>query len=229
DTELRNQYVKLIAERFNTDRSLAQVKSIKPDRPKAPKTQPVEATEPPPPEISIPWHAIPPMEIRFANLLLRNPTLMDRAAEYFDVNFATSGIRMFESGIVEEFVSSAIALYLETGCCSPQLLYENFSPEQRLFLEGLPEEQWKPPQEIIEFYQTLTVLSTKLCDRQKKLVPLTNDQSMNMRLLMSKFTQGMTTLNNLYNNEKITIDAFADQIVKSKIQLIQFQAAIPNG
>ncbi len=227
DYELQNQYVKLISERFNTDRSLDKVRSLKQERRiPTPQQSADVATQP---EVSIPWHAIPPMEIRFANLLLRNPGLMDRACEYFDMDWATSGIQMFESPIVEEFVSSSVALYMETGCHSPQMMYENFSQELRLFMEGLPEEQWKPPQEIVEFYQTLTVLSTKLCDRQKKIIPLNTNEGMEARLKVSKFTQGMITLNNMYNSEKISIDAFADQVIRSRQMLFQFQSAIMNG
>lgn len=220
DSELQNQYTKLIAERFNTDRSLARVKVLKPQQ---------QITIQQAPEETLDWASIPPMEIRFANLVLRNPTLMDRALEYFDMDWAASGVRMFESPVVEEFVNSAIALYAETGAVSPQLLYDNMSPTLRLFLEGLPEEKWKTPQEIIEFYQTLTVFSTKLCDRQKHMIPLTSNEAVETRMQMSKFTQGMQKLNALFNAEKITIDAFADQVVRSKAQLILFQSVIQGA
>lgn len=238
DRELQNQYVKLIAERFNTSRSLAQVKSLKPQKgPEERRSIASNAAAPGAPEVipqleqtaSLDWASIPPMEIRFANLVLRNPTLMDRALEYFDMDWAASGVRMFESPVVEEFVNSAIALYAETGAVSPQLMYENVSPTLRLFLEGLPEEQWKTPQEIIEFYQTLTVFSTKLCDRQKHMIPLTSNEAVETRMQMSKFTQGMQKLNALFNAEKITIDAFADQVVRSKAQLILFQSVIQGA
>ena len=230
--------MKLIAERFNTSRSLSQVKSLKPQ--KGPEERrPMGATAAAPgateviPQLeqaaTLDWASIPPMEIRFANLVLRNPTLMDRALEYFDMDWAASGVRMFESPVVEEFVNSAIALYAETGAVSPQLMYENVSPMLRLFLEGLPEEKWKTPQEIIEFYQTLTVFSTKLCDRQKHLIPLTSNEAVETRMQMSKFTQGMQKLNALFNAEKITIDAFADQVVRSKAQLILFQSVIQGA
>ena len=238
DRELQNQYVKLIAERFNTSRSLAQVKSLKPQKgPEERRPIAANAATPGAPEVipqleqaaSLDWASIPPMEIRFANLVLRNPTLMDRALEYFDMDWAASGVRMFESPVVEEFVNSAIALYAETGAVSPQLMYENVSPTLRLFLEGLPEEKWKTPQEIIEFYQTLTVFSTKLCDRQKHMIPLTSNEAVETRMQMSKFTQGMQKLNALFNAEKITIDAFADQVVRSKAQLILFQSVIQGA
>ena len=235
DRELQNQYVKLIAERFNTSRSLAQVKSLKPQKgPEERRPQTANGAAPETiPQLeqaaTLDWASIPPMEIRFANLVLRNPTLMERALEYFDMDWAASGIRMFESPVVEEFVNSAIALYAETGTMSPQLMYENVSPTLRLFLEGLPEEVWKTPQEIIEFYQTLTVFSTKLCDRQKHLIPLTSNEAVEARMQMSKFTQGMQKLNTLFNAEKITIDAFADQVVRSKAQLIQFQSVIQGA
>jgi DNA primase len=233
--------VKLISERFNTDRSLAQVKALKPQksfderRPAhgngAPNANGENAEVIPQLEqaATLNWASIPPMEIRFANLVLRNPTLMDRALEYFDMDWAASGIQMFESPVVEEFVNSAIALYAETGAVSPQLMYETVSSTLRLFLEGLPEEKWKTPQEIIEFYQTLTVFSTKLCDRQKHMIPLTSNEAVETRMQMSKFTQGMQKLNALFNAEKITIDAFADQVVRSKAQLILFQSVIQGA
>lgn len=225
DRELQNQYLKLISERFNTDRSLAQVRPLKQEkRPVAPQN----GATPQPQEPAIQWHAIPPIEIRFANLLLRNPTLMERALEYFDMDWAASGIQMFESPIVEDFVNTIVALYAETGQHSPQLLYENVSPEMQAFIEGLSDEQWKPPQEIYEFYQTLTVLSTKLCDRQKKALPLNTMERVNTRMQMTKFTQGMVTINRMLNEEKIQIDAFADQVIRSKAQLIQFQAVLPE-
>lgn len=229
DRELQNQYLKLISERFNTDRSLAQVRPLKQDKRIASAQN---GTAAPPPEATILWHAIPPIEIRFANLLLRNPTLMERALEYFDMDWATSGIQMFESPIVDEFVNTVVALYAETGTHSPRLLYESVSKELQTFIEGLSDEQWKPPQEVYEFYQTLTVLSTKLCDRQKKALPLDTMERVNIRMKMTNFTQGMQAINNLLNAEKIQIDAFADQVVRSKAQLIQFQAALsdtPSG
>lgn len=233
DRELQNQYLKLISERYNTDRSLAHVKSIKPaykaPRPVASSNSQDEVIPQLEQEASIDWAMIPPMEVRFANLILRNPTLMDRAAEYFDMDWATSGIQLFESRVVEDFISSTVAIYLESGYHSPQLLYENFSPELRLFLEGLPEEQWKSPQEIKEFYQTLTVLSTKLCDRQKRMIPLNYNDAVEIRMQMSKFTQGMQKINQLYSTEKIDINAFADQVVKSRSMLMKFQAAIPDN
>lgn len=233
DRELQNQYLKLISERYNTDRSLAHVKSIKPaykaPRPVASSNSQDEVIPQLEQEASIDWAMIPPMEVRFANLILRNPTLMDRAAEYFDMDWATSGIQLFESRVVEDFISSTVAIYLESGYRSPQLLYENFSPELRLFLEGLPEEQWKSPQEIKEFYQTLTVLSTKLCDRQKRMIPLNSNDAVEIRMQMSKFTQGMQKINQLYSTEKIDINAFADQVVKSRSMLMKFQAAIPDN
>ncbi len=222
DRELQNQYLKLISERFNTDRSLSQVRPLKQDK------RPQQNAAPQVQEAAIQWHAIPPIEIRFANLLLRNPSLMERALEYFDMDWAASGIQMFESPLVDEFVNTIVALYAETGSHNPQVLYESVSKEMQSFIEGLPDELWKPPQEIYEFYQTLTVLSTKLCDRQKKELPLDTMERVNTRMKMTKFTQGMQTINNLLNAEKIQIDAFADQVVRSKAQLIQFQAALPE-
>lgn len=94
DRELQNQYVKLIAERFNTSRSLAQVKSLKPQKGFEERRPMAANAATSAPEVipqleqaaTLDWASIPPMEIRFANLVLRNPTLMDRALEYFDMD-----------------------------------------------------------------------------------------------------------------------------------------------
>ena len=74
--ELRNEYLKLVSERFNTSRSLDQIKSIQPKhrvQPKAPAPQqpaemgdapltdgdPMAGAEQAAPEVSIPWYALP--------------------------------------------------------------------------------------------------------------------------------------------------------------------------
>ena len=227
DRELQNQYLKLISERFNTDRSLTQVKALKPERKKP--AIPENGTVAVEPAATIPWHAISPIEIRFANLLLRTPTLMNYAVVYFDMEWATSGIQMFESPIVDEFVNSIIALYSETGYVSPQLLYENVSPEIQVFIEGLPDEKWSDLQAVKEFYQTLTVLSSKVCDRQKKLIPLDSQDGVNIRMQMLKFVEGIDKLSVMLNTGKIDINIFIDQVNKSKSRLIMFQAAIPGA
>jgi DNA primase len=61
------------------------------------------------------------------------------------------------------------------------------------------------------------------------MIPLTSNEAVETRMQMSKFTQGMQKLNALFNAEKITIDAFADQVVRSKAQLILFQSVIQGA
>ena len=234
--ELQNQYLNLIAERFDTNRSLNGVKSIKPQRaPKAPAPQPqpnpelaeygVDYSAPVQEQVRVPWEILSPIEIRFANLLFHNPTLLDRASEYFDMEFAASGIQLLESSLIDEFVNTIIANYAETGYFSAQLLYEQLSPTLQLFLENLPEESWTPPKEIIEFYETLMVLTQRLCDRTKKQISLSTQEGMEQRLRLNQFTQGMQKLETQYKKGSLSIDGFADQIIKSKQALIQILAA----
>jgi DNA primase len=234
--ELQNQYLNLIAERFDTNRSLNGVKSIKPQRaPKAPASQPqpnpelaeygVDYSAPVQEQVRVPWEILSPIEIRFANLLFHNPTLLDRASEYFDMEFAASGIQLLESSLIDEFVNTIIANYAETGYFSAQLLYEQLSPTLQLFLENLPEESWTPPKEIIEFYETLMVLTQRLCDRTKKQISLSTQEGMEQRLRLNQFTQGMQKLETQYKKGSLSIDGFADQIIKSKQALIQILAA----
>ena len=232
--ELQNQYLNLIAERFDTSRSLSGVKSIKPQK-KAP--MPVQAppeefgdvppdfSEPPQDPARVPWEILSPIETRFASLLFHNPTLLDRACEYFDMDFAASGIQLLESSLIDEFINTIIANYAETGHFSAQLLYDQLSPTLQNFLENIPEESWTPPKEIIEFYETLMVLSLRLCDRYKKHISLATQRGLEMRLKLNQFSQSMQALDAQYKKGALSIDAFADQIIKSKQALIQILAA----
>ncbi len=235
DSELRNQYLKLIAERFDTSRSLDGIQSIRPQ--KAPK---VSVPQPQPdPEFaeygempaapqeaeSVPWNVLAQVETRFANLLVKNPTLLDRACEYFDMELAATGIQFFESSLVDEFVMTVIAFYSETGTFSPQSLYEQLSPLQQQFMEGLPDEAWTPPKEIYEFYETLLVLTSRLCDRFRKTIDLSTNEGVQKRISLNTFVQNMQKLENQYRNGAVSIDNLADQLIKSKKPLIQILAA----
>lgn len=243
--ELQNQYLKLISERFNTSRSLDQIKSIQPKRkPQVKKIAPAQNVQvdgyiaegpmddmqempPAEPEVSVPWYALSPIEVRFANLIFRNPTLLDRACEYFDMEYAASGIQILESSLIDEFVGTILSQYTETGYFSPQTLYDSVSPELKLFIEGLPEESWVPPNEIYEFYDSMMVLTLNLCTRYKKAIPLDSDAGVQMRLSLNSFTREMEKLDNDRKIGAITIDTFADQIIRSKSSLIQLHASMP--
>ncbi len=228
DSELRNQYVKLIAERFDTTRSLQGIQEIRPQRAKTPAPQ-----QQPDPEFAeygdapvqqeperVPWEILSPLEIRFANLLVSNPTLMDRACEYFDVELAASGIQFFESSLIEEFVNTIIASYSETGYFSPQTLYEQLPPLLQQFMENLPEESWTPPKEIIELYESLMVLTFRLCDRFRKSIALDTPEGVQKRIELNKFMQNMEKLDRQYKEGRLSIDMLADQLIKSKTPLI---------
>lgn len=235
DSELRNQYLKLIAERFDTSRSLDGIQSIRPQRaPKVSVPQPQpdpefaeygEMPAAPQEAESVPWNVLAKVETRFANLLVKNPTLLDRACEYFDMELAATGIQFFESSLVDEFVMTVIAFYSETGTFSPQSLYEQLSPLQQQFMEGLPDEAWTPPKEIYEFYETLLVLTSRLCDRFRKTIDLSTNEGVQKRISLNTFVQNMQKLENQYRNGAVSIDNLADQLIKSKKPLIQILAA----
>lgn len=220
--ELRNQYLKLVSERYSTTRSLAGIKVAHPKREKTPAA----AEQPAAPQVSVPWELLSPIEVRFANLLFRNPTLLDRAAEYFDMDFAASGIQFFDSPLIDEFIQSILAQYAETGAFSPRVLYESLSPQLQLFLEQLPDETWKTPNEILEFYDTLAVLTLNLCDRYKKLIPLDSEAGMRLRMQLNKFTQGIQIVAKKRKISAITPDVFAEQIIQSKTPLIDLYTSI---
>ena len=220
--ELRNQYLKLVSERYSTTRSLAGIKVAHPKREKLPAA----AEQPAAPQVSVPWELLSPIEVRFANLLYRNPTLLDRAAEYFDMDFAASGIQIFDSPLIDEFIQSILAQYAETGAFSPRTLYESLSPQLQLFLEQLPDETWKTPNEILEFYDTVAVLTLNLCDRYKKLIPLDSEAGMRLRMQLNKFTQGIQIVAKKRKISAITPDVFAEQIIQSKTPLIELYTEI---
>lgn len=228
DSELRNQYVKLIAERFDTTRSLQGIQGIRPQKkPVQPVQQPQNADLaeygdiPAAPEPQrVPWEILSPIEIRFANLLVSNPTLLDRACEYFDVELAASGIQFFESSLIEDFVNTVIASYSETGYFSPQTLYEQLPPLLQQFMENLPEESWTPPKEIIELYESLMVLTFRLCDRYRKAIALDTAEGVQKRISLNTFMQNMEKLDRQYKEGKLSIDMLADQLIKSKTPLI---------
>lgn len=229
DSELRNQYVKLIAERFDTTRSLQGIQGIRPQK------KPVPPVQQPPQNADlaeygdmpvqqeperVPWEILSPLEIRFANLLVSNPTLLDRACEYFDVELAASGIQFFESSLIEEFVNTIIASYTETGYFSPQTLYSQLSPLLQQFMENLPEESWTTPKEIIELYESLMVLTFRLCDRFRKSIALDTPEGVQKRIELNKFMQNMEKLDKQYKEGRLSIDMLADQLIKSKTPLI---------
>ncbi|MBR2210127.1 MAG: DNA primase [Fibrobacter sp.] len=219
NTELRNQYVKLLSERFDTSRSLNDVNQIhvkhKPtaEQEQARQQLQEEAT-------MVQWNLIPPLEIRFANLLFRNPTLLDRACEFFDMNLAESGIQLLESSVVDEFVNTAIAHYAETSYFSPQALYDILPRQGQLFMEGLPEESWTPPKEINEFYDSLMVLMLRYCDREKKNIQLDSAEGIQKRMDLYAFTQELQKLDASYKKGSIDINQFADNIISCKDRLI---------
>ena len=220
--ELRNQYLKLVAERYGTTRSLEGIKNpyhkhVK----KATNTEQVAA-----PQVSVPWELLSPIEVRFANLLYRNPTLFDRACEYFDMDFIASGIQFLDSPLIDEFIQTLLTQYAETGAFSPRVFYESLSPQLQLFLEQLPEETWKTPNEILEFYDTMAVLTENFCNRYKKFIPLDSEAGMHLRMQLSKFTQNIQILAKKRRISAITPDVFAEQIIQSKAPLINLYTSI---
>jgi len=93
-------------------------------------------------------------------------------------------------------------------------------------LEQLPDETWKTPNEILEFYDTVAVLTLNLCDRYKKLIPLDSEAGMRLRMQLNKFTQGIQIVAKKRKISAITPDIFAEQIIQSKTPLIELYTEI---
>ena len=66
-----------------------------------------------------------------------------------------------------------------------------------------------------------------LCNRYKKAISLDSDEGVQQRLKLNGFTNEMEKIYRDYKSGFITIDTFADQIIRSKSSLIQLQASMP--
>lgn len=73
----------------------------------------------------------------------------------------------------------------------------------------------------------MMVLTLNLCNRYKKSIPLDSDAGVQLRLQLNSFTREMEKLDNDRKIGAITIDTFADQIIRSKSSLIQLHASMP--
>ena len=81
--------------------------------------------------------------------------------------------------------------------------------------------------EIYEFYDSMMFFTLSLCNRYKKAIPLDSDEGVQQCLKLNAFTNEMEKINRDYKSGFITIDTFADQIIRSKSSLIQLQASMP--
>ncbi len=186
DRELQNQYLHLVADRFDTE---ANFIGIRPAREPKFKAKEESETVQAPVEEQVPWNALPQMELRFVNLVLSSPTLWEAASAFFNLDFASSGVSLFASEILDELLGEALAEYAQDGKINLMTLHDSLSDLPAQVLESLPEEHWNTECANKEFLETLAQLEIRTAERFRdrlKSRPL-SDETLALRLDIHDF------------------------------------------
>lgn len=158
DRELRDQYLKILSERYRTRANLPKAAPVRKN-----KNAPLVSLEP-----QINWNFIPKIELRFITLILKTKELWKPAASFFNLDFAASSISFFESPLLRELLEIALAFYQEHQNIDLKQLHSLLSPELQEILEELPQEEWSEINATKEFLETLLVFLNRSTDRLSK-------------------------------------------------------------
>ncbi len=173
EDELRNQYLQLLSERFNTNANLFRVRAIdearfkKHSRAPVPQLEPGPETEMPaaPAAPQVQWAEIPTLELRFVTVIFKTQSLWPAAATFFDLEFSAADIPFFEAPLIRELLESGLALYAETQSINLVILHGKLTPTLAEILEGLPDEVWTEETAQKEFLESIMELETRTLDR----------------------------------------------------------------
>ncbi len=221
--ELQNQYLHLVAERYNTE---ANFIGIQPEKEKHFHKQdaPQETT----PEVQVPWQAIPPLESRFVHLIIQSPTLWEAASVFFDMDFASSGVSLFSSEILDELLSAALSDYAENGQINLMRLHDSLSPLPAQVLESFNDEVWEEEAAQKEFLESLAELEIRTAERFRdalKVKPCT-DESLKLRLEIHHFVS-KTIGSRLHSEADATKDPnFFKDLLDYREKLVDFGGKI---
>jgi DNA primase catalytic core len=184
DIELREQYLRLLSERFNTKANLANVQALNKGHAHkhAASTTPTSDAEPAPPQV--PWQSIPSLELRFVTLVLKSPTVWGPASVFFDLEFASAEVPFFDAPLMGELLENGLALYAETGAIHPQILHSKLTPLLLEILENLPDETWDETCAQKEFLESLISLENRTCERLRNALKQVESTDSNMQLRM---------------------------------------------
>lgn len=184
DIELREQYLRLLSERFNTKANLTNVQALNKGHTHkhAASTTPTSDAEPAPPQV--PWQSIPSLELRFVTLVLKSPIVWGPASVFFDLEFATAEVPFFDAPLMGELLENGLALYAETGAINPQILHSKLTPLLLEILENLPDETWDETCAQKEFLESLISLENRTCERLRNALKQGESTDSNMQLRM---------------------------------------------
>lgn len=219
DEELKRQYLNLLAERFDTSRSLSQVRRSPPKRKQVPSTDAIPEIEKP----IVPWETLSGVELRFVSLILKNEDLWKPASLFFNLDFVAQNLGFLESPLLESLLGDGLALYAENQSIDLKILHSNSTPITREILEALPEEIWTPANAQKEFVETLLALFKRQCDRFcGTLKQKDSDEATLLRLKIISFAKKQQKLLKESNLGNVDGASLFREILESRISLIEF-------
>lgn len=165
DRELGNQYLQLLAERFGT---AANLRNVRPAQPKpVRRTQPEQIEEIQEAPV-VNWQNLPPLELRYLNLVLRNAMVLRAAAMFYDMQLASAGVSLLESPDLDDLLSSALVFYREKSELNLKIFISTLPPEHQEILASLPDEKWDDSSANKEFLEMTLDLERRFAERLRQ-------------------------------------------------------------
>ena len=227
DRELQHQYLRLLAERYGTEANFVGIRP-KEEKRKFHSEPEMDMPEPISEDEQVPWSALPPMELRFVNLIIASPSLWEPASVFFDLDFASSGVSLFASEILDELLSSALAEYTEHRQINLMRLHDSLSPIPAQVLESFGEETWDGEAAQKEFLESLAELEIRTAERFRdalKSKPITSE-TMSLRLELHQFAS-KTIRARLRSDAEVTRDpTFFKNLLDYRTKLVEYSEKI---
>lgn len=223
DRELQNQYLRLISERYGTEANFA---GIEPERERRRQVQ--EGVAPAEQREQVPWEALPPLEIRFVHLVIASESLWEAANVFFDLDFASSGVSLFSSEILDELLSAALADYAENNQINLIRLHDSLSTLPAQVLESFSEESWEKEAAQKEFLESLAELEIRTAERFRDALrarPATRE-TLQLRLELHRFA-AKTIRSQLHCETDVTKNPnFFQELLNYRAKLVEFSGKI---
>ncbi len=216
DKELRDQYLKMLSERYQTRASLP---SRAPARRKSQKNDLI------PQQPQVEWNLIPSAEFRFVALILKNESLWKPAASFFNLELAASGISFLESTHLSELLELALAFFQENRTINLKQLHPTLSPALQEILENQPAEEWTPENATKEFLEALLVLLNRSIDRFRKEIKTDeSENSFKLRLDLLRLEKENQKELQMLRGETAKNQKLFQNILETRDKLIAFSA-----
>lgn len=170
DGELARQYLQLLSERFGTAASLQGIKQPQKTVRVPRREQLPEESEYIPEQPVVQWQTLPPIELRYVNLVIRNSMVLRAAAMFYDMQLVTSGVTLLEAPMLDELLSTVLVYYREHGELNLKLFISTISPELQEILINLPVEKWDDASANKEFLEMTLDLERRFAERLRNRV-----------------------------------------------------------